>query len=200
MSEIVNKRIYYLDGTAACYKSSILSKLQQDNICFTTSSDLIHLRNDFPAFYTHEDGFQYNTISWYSMYQSQMFLNGKIGNNYNIMCCDRSPIASLIYGIINKKGKKISAQDLEEILPSWICDYLNSTNVVFLIDTNINAVKDRVIKRGDFDVILATDEYFVLQNIYFKSIAETCNAPYFDINGKSFSDVYEYIFNWVTNI
>lgn len=194
---MAGKQVYYLDGTAACFKSTILSTLYQNNICFTSSSDLTHLRNTFPALYTRDDGIQYNTIGWYSMYQTELFLNGKIGEEYNTMCCDRSPIASFVYGLINKKGEKISPHELKKILPAWICDYLKTTKTLFLVDTDINAVEQRLKKRNGFDVNFATEEYFILQNIYFMAIAEACDLQYFDINGKTFSDVYNYVENWV---
>lgn len=191
------KIVYYLDGTAACFKSSILTNLYQNNVCFTSSSDLTLLRNEFPELYTRTDGIQFNTISWYSMYQTQLFLNGEIGKNYKIMCCDRSPVAPFVYGIVNKKGEKLSVPELQEIIPSWMLDYFKSSNVLILIDSDIKSVKERLLKRNGFDTNLATDEYFLLQNYYFKSIAEICNIMCLDISGKTFSDVYTYIENWI---
>ena len=72
MCDKTEKRVFYLDGTAACFKSSILSRLYEEGVCYT-SSDLSNLRQSFPALYTSQDGIQFNTITWYSMYQTQLF-------------------------------------------------------------------------------------------------------------------------------
>ena len=58
------------------------------------------------------------------------------------MCCDRSPLASFVNGIINKKETKLSDKELVEIIPHWIIEYFKSTNAMFLIETDIKAVKN----------------------------------------------------------
>lgn len=199
MCDKTEKRVFYLDGTAACFKSSILSRLNEEGVCYTSSSDLTDLRESFPALYTRKDGVQFNTIAWYSMYQTQLFLDGKMGAEYTVMCCDRSPLASFVYGIINKKDNKLTDKELVEIIPHWIIDYFKSTNAMFLIDSDIKAVKERLVKRGGFDVHLATNEYFLLQNNYFRTIAELCDIPIIDIKGRDFLELYEYIKSWISN-
>ena len=195
----IGKRVCYLDGTAACYKSSILSSLSESDICYTSSSDLTELREEFPKFYTRQDGIQFVTIPWYSMFLSQLFLSGRIGSEYNVMCCDRLPVATFVNDLIFKNEDKLSIQDLKEILPKWCIDFFNTTKTIFLIDTDIDAVKKRLIKRGGFDTDRATDEYFILQNNYFKAVSEICNIPCIDINGKSYSYVCNFVKDWITS-
>ena len=190
------KKVYYLDGTAACYKSSIILKCREDNICYTSSSDLTEMRERFPSFYTRQDGIQFSTLPWYSMYLEKLFLDKTIGDEYTIMLCDRSPIAVFVYKLVNKKIK-FDIQELKRILPAWFAFYFSKTKVLFLIDNDISAVKTRLVERGGFDVDFATDEYFVLQNSYFKAIAELYNIPLIDVNGKTFSEIYEYVVNWI---
>ena len=63
MCDKTEKRVFYLVGTAACFKSSILSRLNEEGVCYKSSSDLSDLRESFPALYTRKDGVQFNTIA-----------------------------------------------------------------------------------------------------------------------------------------
>lgn len=45
---IIGKRVFFLGGTAAHYKSTILLTLRKNNIYYTSSSDFIELPDDFP--------------------------------------------------------------------------------------------------------------------------------------------------------
>lgn len=125
----------------------------------------------------------------------KLFVDKKISDEYTIMHCDRSPIATFVYYLFKKI--RLDVQELKTILHTQFASYFSNTNVLFLIDTDVNAVRKRLVERGGFQVDFATDKYFVFQKNYFKAIAKLYNIPLIDVNEKTFSEVYEYVVIWI---
>lgn len=61
---------------------------------------------------------------------------------------------------------------MKTVLLTWFGDYFSDTKVLILIDTDINTVRKCLVERDGSDIDFATNEYFVLQNNYFKAIIQ----------------------------
>lgn len=183
-------KLLYLEGTAACLKSSTMSLINNKNF-FLDSKDR---RLQTLKFVSRDNDMQYfvepirnstpehrlmRVLSWHIIYELM-----KLDNHINgwkscpyltyIMVVDRSPIAPLLYEKIhNKGGEKVrGCNTFEEFIqnfPKWTRKIYQNENVntLVLVDTNEARTVDRMKKRNEGDVVWANIHYVRRQNKIF---------------------------------
>lgn len=182
-----HKRSVYLEGTACCFKTSLLKEFEKMgyNTVFNDFFEQVQMYPD----HVHKHSSP-QIAAYANLVENINF--AKRGDLY-----DRSPFASIIYKSIFER----LPLDFDK-LPKY-CDLL----VVVVIDSNIKGVVDRMKKRNN-GIDLFSEQYVETQNKLFLKLAKKYNFLCIDLNcnqsgpsdnGPS-SGGYHYLFEVISEL